>query len=196
MKHPDGGYGAGGAAVNTLLELLAAVGRVGVGPLIVRAVACGSGFAAVYLALPESLRGSGLVVLAVLLALGSAIGVDSPWVSGLEFIAVILWFGTTTIYRTGIDAPQLLGLAVALYLHHSACALAATLPADAVLAPRLLQRWAVRTGGVLVVSVLLGSVVLVLPELLGRSSVVLVPLLGLATLLVAGFFLVRLARRT
>ncbi len=175
-------------------DLLASVERVGVGPLVVRAVALGSGFAAVLLAVPAPLRGSGIWVLGALLALGAAIGVATPWVSGLEFIAVIMWFLGTTIYPYHTSVAQALGLAVALYLHHSACTLAATLPIDAVVAPQLLRRWGLRTGGVLGVSLLLGVLVLVLPSLLGRSHLVLLPVLGLAALLVAGYVLIRLTR--
>ncbi|MGH3713937.1 MAG: hypothetical protein ACRDT4_10825 [Micromonosporaceae bacterium] len=182
--------------MNVVLGVLAELRRVNAGPLALRAVALGSGFAAVLLAVPAPVRGPGVWLLAGLLALGAAIGVSTPWVSALEYVAVLVWFATTTIYRYDLDVGQVLGLMFALYLHHSACALAAVLPVDAVVAPRLLRDWALRTGAVLTVSLLAGAVILALPSLTGRSTSVWVPVAGLVALLAAGYLVVRLARRT
>jgi hypothetical protein len=171
------------------------LGRVAAGPLTVRAVALGAGLAALVLSVPAWLLNPRLVVVMSVLALVTAVVPASAWVSVLEYLAVVVWLATTTVFRYEITPVQLLGLAVAIYLHHSACTLAAVIPADGVVAPRVLAGWAGRTGIVVAVSVGTGFLLLSLPGLVGRSSTVAVPLVGLAALVVAGLGLVRLARR-
>ncbi len=171
------------------------VGRIAVGPLLVRAVAFGAGLAALVLTVPGWLLNPRLVVAMAVFALVTAVLPGTGWVSGLEYLAVTGWLVTTTVFGEYITAAQILGLAAAIYLHHSACTLAAVMPVDAVVAPRVLAAWLLRTGAVVAGSVLAGVLVLSLPELLGRSSAILVPLVGLAALVLAGLGLVRLARQ-
>ncbi len=181
--------------MNRAVEALRRASRITAGPLTVRAAAFGAGFAALLLSLPGPLRMPQFVVLALVLALTSAVGTGTPLVSVVEYLAVCVWFGTTTMYAYDIQPGQVLGIGAAIYLHHTSCALAAVLPVDAAVAPRVLRGWMLRTGGVLVVSVALGLGVFALPSWLGRSGDWYVPLLGLLALLAAGFGVVHLARR-
>lgn len=171
------------------------VGRIAVGPLLVRAVAFGAGFAALVWTVPGWLLNPRLVAAMAVFALVTAVLPGTGWVSALEYLAVVGWLVTTTVFGDHITAAQILGLAAAIYLHHSACTLAAMMPVDGVVAPRVLLGWVLRTGTVVVGSMLAGLLVLRLPDLLGRSSAVLVPLVGLAALVIAGLGLVRLARQ-
>jgi len=171
------------------------VGRIAVGPLLVRAVGFGAGLAALVLTVPGWLLNPRLVVVMMALALVTAVLPGTGWVSALEYLAVAGWLVTTTVFGEHITAAQILGLGSAIYLHHSACTLAAVMPVDGVVAPRVLAGWVLRTGTVVAGSVLAGLLLLSLPELLGRSSAVLVPVVGLAALVLAGLGLVRLARQ-
>lgn len=171
------------------------LGRIAVGPLLVRAVAFGAGLGALVWSVPAVLLNPRLVAVLAVLALVTAVVPATAWVSVLEYFSVVLWLVTTTVFGDHITATQILGLAAAIYLHHSACTLAAAMPVDAVVAPRVLAGWVLRTGTVVAGSVPAGLLLLSLPELLGRSSAVLVPLVGLAALVVAGLGLVRLARQ-
>ncbi|MGH3655437.1 MAG: hypothetical protein ACRDUA_02155, partial [Micromonosporaceae bacterium] len=146
------------------------------------------------LAVPIPMWAGRLVFGAVLLAAMPAIYPGSAWVSAVEFLAVAMWFGTTTVTRYEIPPGHLLGLAVAIYLHHSWSVRAAVLPVDTAVPVRLLGDWALRTAGVLAVALPLGLLVVALPELLGRSRVVYLPVFGIVALLAAGYGLVRLAR--
>jgi hypothetical protein len=171
------------------------VGRIAVGPLLVRAVAFGAGLTALVLTVPAWLLNPRFVAVLAALALMSAVVPATAWVSVLEYFAVVVWLVTTTVFGDHITAARILGLATAVYLHHSACTLAAVMPVDAVVAPRVLAGWVLRTGTVMAGSVSAGLLLLSLPGLVGRSSTVVVPLVGLAALVVAGLGLVRLARR-
>lgn len=175
-------------AVNRLLAWIA------VGPLMVRGVAFGAGQAALLLSVPSELLNPQIGLAVLVLAAVTAVAPGSQWVSVLEYLAVGAWLVTTTVQLYEITPARILGLAVATYLHHSACALAAGMPADAVVAPRVLLDWALRNAVVVAVSVPVGLLVLNLPALLGRSGQVAVPVAGLAALVLAGLGLVRLAR--
>ena len=181
--------------VNRAVAALRRASRITAGPLVVRAVAFGAGFAALFLSLPGPLRIPQFVVLAVVLSLISAVGTGTALVSLVEYLAVCVWFGTTTMYAYAIEPGQVLGIAAAIYLHHTSCALAAVLPVDGAVAPRVLRGWLLRTGGVLVVSLALGLGVFSLPSLIGHPTGWYVPLLGLLALLAAAFGIVRLTRR-
>ena len=176
------------------MRLLDALSRMAAGPLMVRAAAFGSGFAALLLAVPQPAWNQWYALAGVALAGIAAYGVGTGWVAVLEGVAAGVWFLFTTWYAYPASPPVVLGLAAALYVHHSACALAAVLPMDATVSPEVLVGWLRRTGGVLGVTLPVGLIVLGLPSLLGRSSAVWLPLAGLAALLTAAYALLRLAR--
>ena len=175
-------------------RLLDALTRVTAGPLMVRAAAFGSGFAALLLSVPTPAWNQWYAIAAIGLAGIAAYGVGTGWVAVLEGVAAGVWFLFTTWYAYPASPPVVLGLAAALYVHHSACALAAVLPMDATVAPAVLVGWLRRTAGVLGVTLPLGLIVLGLPGLLGRTSAVWLPLAGLVAVLVAAYGLLRLAR--
>jgi hypothetical protein len=177
------------AAVNRLLAWVA------VGPLLVRGVGFAAGQVALLLSVPAALRDPQIVLAMLVLAGVTAVFPASRWVSVLEYLAVGAWFATTTLQLYEVTPARVVGLAAAVYLHHSACALAAVTPVDGVVAPRVLVEWLLRTGFVLAASVPLGLLALSLPGLLGRSGQVVVPVLGLAALVLAGLGLVHLAQR-
>lgn len=174
--------------------VLWSLSRIGAGPLMLRGVALGTGFAALLLAAPALLGEPRLLLAAAVLAAIAAIGVGTPWVSLLEHLAVVGWFAATTWYEYPISSAQALGLAAAIYLHHTSCALAAVLPLDAAVAPAVLVGWLRRAGGVLAVSLPLGAAVLALPDAWGRSGQTWLPIAGLAALLAGAYTLLHLSR--
>ena len=170
--------------------------RVAIGPFLIRGAAFVAGQAALLLSVPSWLRIPQLGFAMLVLAAVAAVFPATQWVSVLEYLAVGAWFATTTLHLYEVTPTRVLGLAVAIYLHHSACALAAVVPLDGVVAPRVLLEWTLRTGAVVAVSVPLGLLVLSLTGLFGRSDWVTVPVVGLTALVLAGLSLVWLARDT
>jgi hypothetical protein len=89
----------------------------------------------------------------VALALLPALWPRTAAVTTFWLFTIVGWIAATTLYGTVATLPRLAGLAVSLYLVHSAAALAAALPYDAVVDPVVVVRWLLRAAGVLVVSV-------------------------------------------
>ncbi|WP_405094397.1 hypothetical protein [Micromonospora sp. NBC_01412] len=133
-----------------------AVYRVSLAPLLVRAGIFGTVLAGLLLAYPvQVLAGRPLAALAVV-ALLPAVGPRRVWSTFAALVTVGGWLLATEGYDRPIALWRLLAVAVALYLAHSLCALAALLPYDAVVDPELIVRWLTRAGGVLLASAVLG----------------------------------------
>ncbi|MCX4474320.1 hypothetical protein OOK41_29110 [Micromonospora sp. NBC_01655] len=133
-----------------------AVVRVSPAPLLVRAGIFGTVLAGLLLAYPvQVLTGRPLAALAVV-ALLPAIAPRRLWPTFAALVTVGGWLLATEGYDRPIALWRLLAVAVALYLAHSLCALAALLPYDAVVDPELVVRWLSRAGGVLLASAALG----------------------------------------
>ncbi|MEV0156172.1 hypothetical protein AB0H57_20930 [Micromonospora sp. NPDC050686] len=94
----------------------------------------------------------GLVVAALL----PAIGPRRVWPTFAMLVAVAGWLLATAGYGQRVELWRLLGLAAALYLVHTLCALAALLPYDAVIDPTVLVRWLTRAGAVVLAGAVLG----------------------------------------
>ncbi|MFF3866948.1 hypothetical protein [Micromonospora sp. NPDC001898] len=133
-----------------------AVIRVSLAPLLVRAGIFGTVLAGLLLAYPvQVLDGRPLAALAMV-ALLPAVGPRRVWPTFAALVTVGGWLLSTEGYGRPVALWRLLAVAVALYLAHSLCALAALLPYDAVVDPELVVRWLTRAGGVLLASAVLG----------------------------------------
>ena len=157
------------------------------GPALVRGSMLVFGILAMIAAMPGPMRGSGwsyLVTIALVLV--GALRPDGPWVTATELIVVGVWLLGGLIYHEPRGLPGTLLLAALLYLHHGTAALAAALPIRGRLAPSVLLGWLVRTGSVLLGTVLFGVVATVLfpPSGTGHESILL-PVVGLVAALAA-----------
>ncbi|WP_405113662.1 hypothetical protein OG559_07205 [Micromonospora sp. NBC_01405] len=134
-----------------------AVIRVSLAPLLVRVGIFGTVLAGLLLAYPVQvlLAGRPLATL-VVVALLPAVGPRRVWPTFAALVTVGGWLLSTEGYGQPVALWRLLAVAVALYLAHSLCALAALLPYDAVVDPELIVRWLTRAGGVLLASAVLG----------------------------------------
>ncbi len=123
------------------------------------------GAAALLVAMPARLTGSPLaLLLVVVVAAAPAIWTGNAWSTAVELTAVGSWLLSTVLYHQEPAVPATVALAVLLYAHHTAAALADAVPLDTRLAPAVLLGWLARTGGVLLVSLLLGLVLWLLPS--------------------------------
>ncbi|MBV1849630.1 hypothetical protein [Catellatospora tritici] len=178
-----------------LTERLRAIGRITGGPLLVRTAVFVAAFVGLVVAAPagtlQSRLLAGLLVAAVLPALAPR----SIAVIGVMVAMIGLWLVDTMAFGAPVTLTRLLALAVALYLTHTAAALAAVLPYDAIVDSQVIIRWAARAVLLVTVS---GGLTVALAELLpghhiAAPNVALV--LGLAaTALIIGL-LTQLARR-
>jgi hypothetical protein len=115
--------------------------------------------------------GLGLALAAALFPRQRAVGVALVTTAGT-------WLAMTTYFGVNVTLGQLLFLAAALYVAHSAAAFAAVLPHDTAVAPSALGRWALRTLSVVVVSLGLGVAGLFLAAWLPPQQSLAAPVLG------------------
>jgi hypothetical protein len=166
------------------------------GPMLVRLVVWVLAVVALVIAYPTEAvldtRG-GLAV--VLVALLPTVFPRTRMVSFVLFTAAFGWMVSTAGFGEPITTVRLVALAGTLYLLHSGAALAAVLPYDTVLAPRVLLGWTVRALGVVAVTAGLGVLAVSGARLFGGRTFLVAALAGVALVAVLGWLLVRLARR-
>jgi hypothetical protein len=170
------------------------VGRAAPVPVAVRlcvAVAGVAGMAAGSGA--DTLRSSAVVGLA-LLALMPALLPRGIWPS-LAIGVIICWYLVETSTAGHIDAWRPIAVAACVYVVHTGSALAAVLPYDAVVGPGVLGPWALRAGGVILLTAAFGVFVLALPRLLGSHHLFGATLGGIAVLAVTAIYVVYLGAR-
>src|SRR6185369_12203884 len=131
----------------------------------------------------------------VLVALLPTVFPRTRMVSFVLFTAAFGWMVSTAGFGEPITTVRLVALAGTLYLLHSGAALAAVLPYDTVLAPRVLLGWTVRALGVVAVTAGLGVLAVSGARLFGGRTFLVAALAGVALVAVLGWLLVRLARR-
>ncbi|WP_341719061.1 hypothetical protein QQG74_04715 [Micromonospora sp. FIMYZ51] len=106
----------------------------------------------------------------VLVAVLPAVAPRRFWPTFAALVTVAGWLLATDGYDRPIALWRLMAVAVALYLTHTLCALAALLPYDAVVDPDLIVRWLTRAAGVLLATSVLGILLLELARLGGREN--------------------------
>lgn len=130
------------------------------------------GAAALLVALPARLSLQPVTVLLVLLlSAAPAIWTGNAWPTAVEVLAVAGWLLATVLYHQEPSVPATVALTVLLYAHHTGAALADAVPLDTRLAPAVLRHWLLRTGGVLLASLLLGLVLWLLVPSAGGGAV-------------------------
>jgi hypothetical protein len=116
--------------------------------LVMRGIVWVTGAAALVTAAPDAVLPLAALVVAAALAGAAAAWPGTGWVSGLELGAVGL-LAMSVGQQGGIGLPAVGALAILLYLHHSAAALAAHLRTDTLVPVAVLWHWARRAGAVL-----------------------------------------------
>lgn len=175
----------------------AAVRRTAPGPMLFRLTALLAGIAALVLALAGPMRTNPWsYVVAVAVALIPAVRPGTPWVTVLELLAAGLWVFGALVAGDAHGTAGVLALAALLYVHHSACAVAAVLPVDGRLGPGVLFGWLLRTGSVVLGTVVLtGLVVLFLPPAGTGHGGAPLPALGLLAAVAVGVAVAYLLHR-
>ncbi|WP_412540550.1 hypothetical protein R8Z50_32870 [Longispora sp. K20-0274] len=182
--------------MNQLMTLARNLSRVAPGPLLLRAIVFATGVAAFGIALPGSLVTAPMMLAGSVLAAVAAFAPGSPFVTMAMVSTLVLWFLGTALDGGGRSTTALISVACALYLQHSACALAAAVPLDAVVLPAVLLRWFTRTVGVMLLTGILGVVVVTLSQGAEPSSALVFPLLGVVGAVLAAGILAYLALRS
>jgi uncharacterized protein (TIGR03382 family) len=135
-----------------VLVRVGAMRRVKPAPLLVRVTAAVAAFLALLFALPVSELGTGNLLRAAAMVFGPAVCVGvlprTRWVTLVAVTVVLLWVFSSVGLGEPAGAGRVALLAGSLYVMHAAATLAAVVPADAVLAPGVIGRWAARTAGV------------------------------------------------
>jgi hypothetical protein len=166
------------------------------GPTLVRLVVWVLGVVALVVAYPADAvfdtRG-GLAI--ALVALLPVVFPRTRMVSFVLFTAAFGWLVSTAGFGEPITTVRLVVLAGVLYLLHSSAALAAVLPYDTIVAPRVLLGWALRALGVVAVTAVLGVFAVSGAQLFGGRTYLVAALAGVAMVALLGWLLVRLARR-
>ena len=164
--------------------------RTAPGPLAVRGMVFLATATGLWLAAPASMISLRVLLPLVVLALLAALAPGSRVVGVAMAIIIGLWVTSTLAFGEEAGVPRTFATACALYLTHSAAALAAMLPHDAVVDNQVIVRWAGRAVTVLVASGAVTAVVVLLaptltptastPALLGGLAVVFALVLLLA----------------
>ncbi|MGY0233225.1 hypothetical protein [Longispora urticae] len=182
--------------MNNLTTLAKTISRIAPGPLLLRAIVFATGVSAFGIALPGTLLTGPVMMAGSVLAAVVALAPGGPFVTMVQLSTAALWFIGTAMDGGGRSTAALVAVACALYLQHSACALAAAVPLDAVVLPAVLLRWFARTVGVMLITAVLGVVVVTLSSGVSPSSSLVFPLLGVAGAILAAAILAYLALRT
>ncbi|MEN3611441.1 hypothetical protein [Plantactinospora sp. ZYX-F-223] len=175
--------------------MYAAIGRITLVPLLVRAGVFICALLALLLAYPSGPSDSRLLGLLVVAALAPAVAPRRNWPTLVLLAAAGAWVVATGWYDQPVELWRLLALATFLYLTHTLAALAALLSYDAVVAPEVLARWVTRALGVGLASAVLSVPLLAMDGQFGDRSFVAALLGGLAVAVGAAALLGWLFRR-
>jgi hypothetical protein len=186
-------------ARDTAATTLALVRRLRPAAVLLRGGVCAAGLFALALVTPAGFVAQAPVpvaLLAVGIALGPALLPGSWLVLAVELLVVTAWLARTMATGTQVAWLPLVGLAAALYVHHSLSALAAAVPLDIRLVPGVVRGWAGRVGGAVAATAVLAAVAVPVSRWVGDVELVAVPVLGaLLAVVVTGLLAYALGRR-
>lgn len=183
----------GGGLASRVRRARSMAARATAVPLLVRLCAWLAAAVAIWLAWPIGTPFGALVLLGV-----AALPAVAPRTGAVDTVAAVSvgsWLVSTTAYPERLSLWRLVALAAALYLLHSAVALAAQLPYDAIVSPGLLPRWAARAGLVVAATAVVAVYAFVLVDLLAGRAFVAATLGGLVAAVGLAAVLARLVRR-
>jgi hypothetical protein len=149
------------------------------GPALVRVIAGLAALGGFVLALPPQTSVPTYVGAVVPLAVVVGLFPRGRWVGVAALLMVAAWLVTTIAYEAGPVQPWRVGaLAGALYVMHTAAALAAVLPYDSIVSAGMVARWAIRSLLVLLASAGLGLIGMVVLSQLRPVQSIIGPVVG------------------
>lgn len=155
--------------------------RATAGPMALRGVVFLASWIGIWLAAPAQAATPKFALLTTAAALIGALAPGSRLVDVVMVGIVALWGFATLGLGEPADPVRTFATAGALYLVHSAAAVAALLPYDAVVDAQVLLRWAARSALVLAAAGLVTVVVVLLAPVLTPTTSILALLVGLST---------------
>jgi len=173
----------------------AMLARTTPGPLLVRGAVWAAGIVAMLLAYPMVLMLHWYGLILIGLAILPALAPRSLIVTPVLVIISAGWVISPAMYGEPVTLWRLVALAGSLYLVHTAAALAAQLPYDAIVSAVVLLRWFARAGLVLAGTAILAVYLLVIDAVLQGRSILVATLVGFATAIGVTFLLARQLRR-
>jgi hypothetical protein len=166
--------------ITMMTRILNRAARTAPGPAAVRVVVFLAAAAGMWIAAPTAFVSLRLLLpIAVAAALpalvpsGRVVGVTMAFIIGLWVTATLAFGEPATPGRTFMAA-------CALYLTHSAAALAAALPYDAIVDNQVIVRWAARAAMVIIASGVITALIVLLAPLLTPTTSVLALIAGFA----------------
>jgi hypothetical protein len=146
----------------------------------VRAVAFFAAAAGMWIAAPTAFVSFRLLLPIAIVAALPALIPDGRAVSLTMMVIIGLWVVATLAFGEPAGVARTFLTACALYVTHSAAALAAMLPHDAIVDNQVIIRWAGRSALVIFASGLITAIVVVLAPLLTPTTSIFALLSGLA----------------
>lgn len=166
-----------------MMSFLARIARVTPVPLILRAIVFVSALLGLWLAAPAEISTPRLVLGMALLAALPGLFPGTRVVDLVMVTVLVGWVVTTLVAGENAEPWRVFGIAAALYLTHSAAALAAVLPYDAVVDSQVPLRWAARCGLVIASAGVLTAVIVVIARTVTPGNSVVVLLVGLGVVI-------------
>jgi hypothetical protein len=148
-------------------------------PLILRVVVFLSALLGLWLAAPAQASTPRLILLMAFFAALPGLFPGTRIVDAVMVSVLIAWVVTTLVAGEPAEPWRVFGIATALYVSHSAAALAAAVPYDAVVDAQVPLRWAARCGLVIMGAGLVTAAVVVIARSVTPGNSVIVLLMGL-----------------
>ncbi|MEH1054699.1 hypothetical protein V6U89_05735 [Micromonospora sp. CPCC 206171] len=158
------------AVTERVRALRAAVNRVSLAPLLVRAGIFLTVLVGLLLAYPVEMFSARALLALTVVAVLPGVAPRRGWPTFAALVTVGGWVIASAGYDRPIALWRLLAVAAALYLAHTLCALAAVLPYDAVVDPDLVLRWLSRAGTVILATAVVGVILAWLGEIGGGAG--------------------------
>ncbi|HEX6684954.1 MAG TPA: hypothetical protein VF062_19350 [Candidatus Limnocylindrales bacterium] len=159
------------------------VARVTPVPLILRMVVFLASFSGLWLASPQQASVPRLILIMVFIATLPALLPGTRIVDVVLIGIVAAWVATTLGVGEPAEPVRVFAIATALYLAHSAAALAAAMPYDAIVDAQVPLRWAARCALVIIAGGVITAAVVVTARTVPPDRGVIVLLAGLGIVL-------------
>jgi len=166
-----------------MISFISRIARVTPVPLILRVIVFVSALIALWLAAPAPVSTPRFFLLMAFIAALPGLFPGSRAVDFVMVSVLVGWVLTTLVGGEPAEPWRVFGIATALYIAHSAAALAASVPYDAVVDAQVPLRWAARSGLVIIGAGLVTAAIVVIARTVTPGTSVVVLLVGLAVVI-------------
>jgi hypothetical protein len=174
-----------------MMSFIARTARVTPVPLILRIVVFLTALSALWLAAPAAISTPRFLLAMILFAALPGLLPGSRLVDLVMISVLVGWVMTTLIAGEPAEPWRVFGIGAALYLCHSAAALASAMPYDAVVDAQVPLRWAARAGLVIMGAGVVTAVIVAIARVVVPGHSVILLLLGLGVVAGTGLLLSR-----